>query len=273
MRQENSSICSIFIRRGGSIACRVTGHRQYSSDLPQGGLELPCILTFTTASAKEYSKTKKVFEYTLSIGTREAKSVDKSVEYRPSEQLTLPCQGSSMAIKEDSEDEEMTVEPVCSIDLTNFGEDENVQSPKKKRSKVIDTEGIIMDKELSNDEIYFAQHLLKLQFTKLSGLDSTLLQHKQRKLIENGTKNKIQIIHCNSRHHWIVATTLGCELNQVKVYDSVYTYCDMETEAIISNLFQYNAEKPVITISQSQKQKGNVDCGLFAMLRTPQQIN
>ena len=55
----------------------------------------------------------------------QAKSVDKSVEYRPSEQLTLPCQGSSMAIKEDSEDEEMIVEPVCLIHLTNFGEDEN----------------------------------------------------------------------------------------------------------------------------------------------------
>ena len=39
----------------------------------------------------------------------------------------------------------------------------------------------------------------------------------------------------------------------------------METETIISNLFQYNAEKPLITISQSQKQKGNVDCGLFAI--------
>ena len=51
----------------------------------------------------------------------------------------------------------------------------------------------------------------------------------------------------------------------MKVYDSVYTYCDMEKEAIISNLFQYNAEKPVITISRSQKQKGNVDCGLFAI--------
>ena len=62
-----SSICSLFSRRGGSIACRVTGHWQYSSDSPQGGLELPCILTFTMASAKEYSKTKKVFESTLPL--------------------------------------------------------------------------------------------------------------------------------------------------------------------------------------------------------------
>ena len=39
-------VCSLFLRRGGSISCRVTGGRQYSSDLPQGGLEIPCILTF-----------------------------------------------------------------------------------------------------------------------------------------------------------------------------------------------------------------------------------
>ena len=62
----------------------------------------------------------------------------------------------------EGEDEEMTTKPACLIDLTDFGKDENVQSPKKKRSKEIDTEGIIMGKELSNDEINFAQYLLKL---------------------------------------------------------------------------------------------------------------
>ena len=41
-----SSACSLFLRRGGSISCIVTGHRQYSSDLKQGGLEIPCTLVF-----------------------------------------------------------------------------------------------------------------------------------------------------------------------------------------------------------------------------------
>jgi len=66
-------------------------------------------------------------------------------------------------------------------------------------------------------------------------------------LIENETRNKIQIIHCNARHHWIV---------EVKIYDSPFTYCDMETETVISNLFQWNKHiKPVINVSRSQKQK------------------
>ena len=39
-----SKMCSLFLRRGGSISCVVSGARRYSSDLPQGGLEVPCKL-------------------------------------------------------------------------------------------------------------------------------------------------------------------------------------------------------------------------------------
>ena len=35
------TLCSAFIRCGGTIKCIVDGHRQYSEDLPQGGLEVP----------------------------------------------------------------------------------------------------------------------------------------------------------------------------------------------------------------------------------------
>ena len=41
-----SRICSLFLSRGGSISCIVTGRRRYSSDLSQGGLEIPCSLLF-----------------------------------------------------------------------------------------------------------------------------------------------------------------------------------------------------------------------------------
>ena len=37
-----SYICNVFLRHSGSIICRVTGPRQYSRDLEQGGLEVPC---------------------------------------------------------------------------------------------------------------------------------------------------------------------------------------------------------------------------------------
>ncbi len=39
-------VCSLFLRRGGTIHCRVTGGRRFSSDLPQGGLEVLCKILF-----------------------------------------------------------------------------------------------------------------------------------------------------------------------------------------------------------------------------------
>ena len=56
-----SKVCSLFLRRGGSIRCTVTGSRRHSSDLPQGGLEIPCSLLFT-ADMKEIIKLNKVLK-------------------------------------------------------------------------------------------------------------------------------------------------------------------------------------------------------------------
>ena len=40
-----SSVCSLYIRQGGEIHCRVTGSRCFSADLEQGGFEVPIICT------------------------------------------------------------------------------------------------------------------------------------------------------------------------------------------------------------------------------------
>ena len=56
-----SSVCSVFLLRGGVIECKVTGPKRYSVDLPQGGLELPCILTFI-GSCEKISKIKKILQ-------------------------------------------------------------------------------------------------------------------------------------------------------------------------------------------------------------------
>lgn len=63
-----SQVCSIFIRQGGSICCTITGNRKYSSDLPKGGLEVPCTLHFK-GRTKEMKKLKlvlKLFDYDIS---------------------------------------------------------------------------------------------------------------------------------------------------------------------------------------------------------------
>ena len=46
-----SSTCSLFLRHGGAIACKITdSKKQYSKDLEQGGLEIPCVLLFQAES-------------------------------------------------------------------------------------------------------------------------------------------------------------------------------------------------------------------------------
>ena len=44
--KQISTPCHLFLRKGGSISCIVNGRCQYSSNLPQGGLEVPCRLIF-----------------------------------------------------------------------------------------------------------------------------------------------------------------------------------------------------------------------------------
>ena len=51
-----SCICSIFIRQGGKIYCTVTNSRRYSADLAQGGMEIPCTLTFKITNKHESEK-------------------------------------------------------------------------------------------------------------------------------------------------------------------------------------------------------------------------
>lgn len=61
-----SNICSLLLRRGGSIIYTVTGTREYSADLPQGGLLIPCSLLFK-ANAKEINKLKSCMK--MSVNT------------------------------------------------------------------------------------------------------------------------------------------------------------------------------------------------------------
>ena len=58
--------CSLFLRRRNRITCCVMGYRRYSLDLPQGDLEIPCVLVFEGES-KEISKIKKFVKPELKV--------------------------------------------------------------------------------------------------------------------------------------------------------------------------------------------------------------
>ena len=46
MPRRISAACALFLQHHRSIRCEVTGDRRHSSDLSQGGLEVPCDLIF-----------------------------------------------------------------------------------------------------------------------------------------------------------------------------------------------------------------------------------
>ena len=52
-------MCSMFIKRGGETTATVPGHRRYSSDPVQGGLEIPYNLRFHEGD-KEILKLKNL---------------------------------------------------------------------------------------------------------------------------------------------------------------------------------------------------------------------
>ena len=95
-----------------------------------------------------------------------------------------------------------------------------------------------MGAELSNLHINLAQRVIKEQFPHINGLESTLLQGKQHTLTECMVKNKLQIIHCLQRHHWIAANTINNASGEITVIDSIFKSIDDETKLTISNLFQ-----------------------------------
>ena len=51
----------------------------------------------------------------------------------------------------------------------------------------------------------------------------------------------------------------------MKVYDSLFTYCDKETVKVIHDIYQDGTEKLTSTVCRYQKQREGKDCGLFTI--------
>ena len=270
-----SAVCSIFIRRGGSLVCIVTGPRQYSADLLQGGLEIPCSYIFRTNNQAESDKTRKLLETVLEITiTHTSEEEPTLLEVHHSEKEvntslskeTLAVTTSiheNFSIDQEFQRSHRSTDPLPVVTIHEESIDEPL--PKKRKLSEIDIEGIIMGKELSDADINLAQRLLKVQFPEMGGLQSSLLQQKKIPIPEKKEK-MLQIVHCPSHHHWIVATTIGNkgDAGKVLVYDFIFNNVDKETRKIICTIFQ---QLPVsnVKVMKAQKQMGTKDCGLFAI--------
>ena len=245
-------LSAIFIRCGGTINCVVNSTRRYSADLPQGGLEIPCVLNFTAKTQSEAAKTERLLISALNVAStgisKEAQIISSSV----------PCSDVkdhfTMAVVNDAIPKP---EPTPTVDLTEYCKR---NSPPAKKQKTFDTEKITMGDELSDGEINYTQRLLKMKHPEVGGLRLTLYKGKSQEIESN-----VQIVHCPTRHRWITTTTLNCKGGEVKIFHSLFTFCNKETVGIIYDFYQRGTEKLTITMSRCQKQTGGKDCELFAI--------
>ena len=191
--RKTSSICSLYLRRDGSIVCRVTGSRPFSEDLVQGGLEIPYVIIFE-GDAKYTEKAKKLVESALATTTTALLASKK----RKLSDVPTVLPGT----REDSTQKLTKVW----VQLTGIA------------LTITDKEHILAGEKLNDHHINMAQSLLKRQFSEITGLKSTLLQ--ATKQCKEDNKLKVQIVHSRG-DHWIVASTVLAAVDEVKVYDCV----------------------------------------------------
>ena len=196
-----SAACSMFLRKNGTITCQVTGNRRYSSDLPQGGLEIPCTLTFS-GDTMYVEKLKGLLHDLKTKANPKTDSITAGVD--------------------DCDDvNESSIPEVLSTD----DEEEDSMCKRKKVGETVwvSIKGIILTdndqriiangSELTDMHINFFQQLLHQQFPTLQGLRSSLSPVAN---IGSWTDRYMQIFHCYG-NHWVCASTVGCQDGTIQI--------------------------------------------------------
>jgi len=169
-----------------------TGGREYSSDLEQGGLQIPCTLCFTG----DKNWLEKLAQLLKSGKQPDAADSSSSVRFKQPDKLN--CE--PVKIKE-----EVTVDEACSSGNLDNGVwvkcDKSVLKCEDK--KIIKTGG-----EMTDKIIQYSQYLVKKQFSTIGGLYSTFLQSRHKGRLPD---NSLQVVYCGARHHWILASNTDCK--------------------------------------------------------------
>ena len=198
--RQISTVCHLFLRRGGVIACHITNGRQYSIDFPQGGLEVPCKLIFSSKDKKLLDKTVPLLQKAPScrLVVADSSTSAAAVSGAPTDQCSASCSAPiSLIVQENEGQEEPNHDPlwIC------IGKCALLTSDKQ----CLLTTG----QSLNDKHINAAHALLKKQFTNAVGLQSTLLQYK---VLPIKMTVGLQIVHCNGCH-WVTVFKEDKETN------------------------------------------------------------
>ena len=105
-----------------------------------------------------------------------------------------------------------------------------------------------------------AMTLLQYQYPSISGLESSALAIQLD--FRRHSSFFVQIINRSPRDmgtHWLVITNLGCQSNEVRIFDSAFDNIPYLEEQVIAKLINTKENELVM-----QQTNGN-DCGLFAI--------
>ena len=129
-----SAAYSVFLEFGGVIRCTITGLRQYSRDLRQGGLDVPCKITFIGENPHLSNVAKLIKRFEMKKRKFDGEHSDKE-ETHPSKKQ-----------KDDSQDDSIQ-EVICVEDLPTDSEElqpaEQWVSFNRKMLSIVDRETIV----------------------------------------------------------------------------------------------------------------------------------
>ena len=117
---------------------------------------------------------------------------------------------------------------------------------------------------LTDKHVKAAQDLLKQQFPDVSGLQPTIYGQTGQRDIMAG--KGVQILN-ESNSHWLCVSTIGCQKDDVSIYDSRLRKTKVHPHVTkqIASLHHTKGPHLKLKIMHSQSQSRGSDCGLFAI--------
>ena len=238
-----SAICLLFLRVE-TITATVTDSRQYLNDLPQGGLEVPCVFKFC-GEAKIIDKVRKL------LPANNEQDSDKPPPLKKVKLLSEAIVHHGITLNNHP-----AAESSCNALSLWLALDHHKLTLTEEDKKII-FEG----DELTDKHINFAQALIKKQFKNIYGLALTFLFSAYRGATFSADHPALQIVHTRG-NHWIVAACDGSS-SKIFVYDTLFRDLSLDTKQLITKMF---GVLQVEVVRDIQKQKGGKDCGVFAIV-------
>jgi len=226
---------------------RITGGRQYSYDLAQGGMHVPCKLRFACSDQELLKTTSKLLD--LALKKIDTERPLKRIKLQPVETPVVLISNTKGVPSGASEVMIVSDEPDCSSNSkTNFMAVQNINMRwvKTDRTILLDSykEAILRGDQLDDTVINFAQKLLKRQFPNINGLHNPLLQTKKQ--VDGEKSQRLQVVYCRS-NHWILAATVHDESpDKVLEYDSLYDNVDAGMLTFLRGLFGQTAMPEIV---------------------------